>query len=162
ERRQRFEAADGHFESQHAIILTYRPPEPRKSGLVRYIYSDVDARNERFGDTALGAFSTAIREFEQYMANVLSIRRMVTRETTEDSSTRIARYDKLLQFVRCCTVGKTLTVRLTAIPMYLDFLVTAEFHLGLTPLVDNRHLAVVAIDGFPAESWPGILNVLDA
>lgn len=25
----------------------------------------------------------------------------------------------------------------------------------------NRYLAVVAIDGFPAESWPGILNSLD-
>ncbi|MHA6732377.1 VirB4 family type IV secretion/conjugal transfer ATPase [Devosia sp. A369] len=162
ERRQRFEAADGHFESQHAIILTYRPPEPRKSGLVRYIYSDADARNERFGDSALGAFNTAIREFEQYMANVLSIRRMVTREATEDGGTRIARYDELLQFVRFCTVGENHPVRLPAIPMYLDFLVTAEFHHGLTPLVDNRQLAVVAIDGFPAESWPGILNVLDA
>lgn len=162
ERRQRFEAADGHFESQHAIILTYRPPEPRKSGLVRYIYSDADTRNERFGDSALADFNTAIREFEQYMANVLSMQRMVTREATEDGGTRIARYDELLQFVRFCIVGENHPVRLPAIPMYLDFLATAEFHHGLTPLVDNRHLAVVAIDGFPAESWPGILNVLDA
>jgi type IV secretion system protein VirB4 len=28
-------------------------------------------------------------------------------------------------------------------------------------MVDNRYLAVVAIDGFPGESWPGILNTLD-
>lgn len=29
-------------------------------------------------------------------------------------------------------------------------------------MVDGRYLAVVAIDGFPAESWPGILNSLDS
>jgi type IV secretion system protein TrbE len=45
--------------------------------------------------------------------------------------------------------------------MYLDYVVTAEFHHGLSPVVDGRHVGVVAIDGFPAESWPGILNSLD-
>ena len=30
ERRAHFEAESGHFESQHAIILTYRPPERRR------------------------------------------------------------------------------------------------------------------------------------
>jgi len=28
-------------------------------------------------------------------------------------------------------------------------------------MVDSRYLAVVGIDGLPAESWPGILNSLD-
>lgn len=161
ERRTRFEAADGHFDSQHAIILTFREPERRKSGLTRYIYSDSESRTERFADSALAAFKTAIREFEQYMANVVSIRRMVTHEASERGGTRIARYDELLQFVRFCLVGESHPVRLPDVPMYLDFLVSAEFHHGLTPVIDNRHLAVVAIDGFPAESWPGILNVLD-
>lgn len=45
--------------------------------------------------------------------------------------------------------------------MYLDWLATAELEHGLTPKVENRFLGVVAIDGLPAESWPGILNSLD-
>jgi type IV secretion system protein VirB4 len=45
--------------------------------------------------------------------------------------------------------------------MYLDWLATAEMEHGLTPKVDNRFLGVVAIDGLPAESWPGILNSLN-
>lgn len=161
ERRKHFEAANGHFESQHAIILSYRPPQPRQSGLTRYVYSDRDSRAERFGDTTLAAFKTAIREFEQYMANVVSIRRMLTHRTLERGGTRNAHYDELLQFVRFCVVGENHPVRLPDVPMYLDFLVTAEFHHGLSPVVDNRYLAVVAIDGFPGESWPGILNALD-
>ncbi|MGX9393901.1 conjugal transfer protein TrbE (plasmid) [Nitrobacteraceae bacterium UC4446_H13] len=161
ERRRRFEAESGHFESQHAMILTYRPPERRKSGLARYVYSDDESRSTSFADTTLAFFQTSIREVEQYLANVLSVRRMQTHEVDDGGSIRRARYDELFQFIRFCITGENHPVRLPEIPMYLDFLVTAEFHHGLSPVVDDRYLAVVGIDGFPAESWPGILNGLD-
>ena len=45
--------------------------------------------------------------------------------------------------------------------MYLDWLATAELCHGVTPTIENHFLGVVAIDGLPAESWPGILNSLD-
>lgn len=161
ERRAHFERESGHFESRHALILTYRPPERRKSGLARYVYSDPESRSVSFADTALETFETSIREVEQYLGNVLSIRRMMTREVEERGGFRTARYDELFQFIRFCISGENHPVRLPDIPMYLDWLATAEFHHGLTPMVENRFLGVVAIDGFPAESWPGILNSLD-
>ncbi|SON58489.1 Conjugal transfer protein TrbE (plasmid) [Hartmannibacter diazotrophicus] len=161
ERRAHFEAERGHYESQHALILTYRPPEPRQSALVRYVYSDEGSRSETYADGVLKSFQTSIREVEQYLANVLVIRRMVTRTVLDPETGIEARYDELFQFIRFCLVGENHPVRLPAIPMYLDWLVTAEFHHGLSPMVDGNYLAVVAIDGFPAESWPGILNSLD-
>lgn len=161
ERRRRFEAESGHFESEHAMIVTYRPPERRKSGLARYVYSDDESRSASFADTALAFFQRSIREVEQYLGNVLSIRRMLTQEVDDEGSVRRARYDELFQFIRFCITGENHPIRLPGIPMYLDFLVTAEFHHGLSPVVDDRYLAVVGIDGFPAESWPGILNGLD-
>lgn len=161
ERRRHFEAAGWHFESEHAIVLTYREPEKRKAGLVKYVYSDEDSRQESAADRTLDYFRRTIREFEQSMSNVVSIRRMVTHETREGGGLRLAKYDDLLQFARFCITGQNHPIRLPDIPMYLDAIVTAEFHHGLTPLVDNRHVAIVAIDGFPAESWPGILNALD-
>ena len=42
-----------------------------------------------------------------------------------------------------------------------SYVATAELQHGLTPKVEDRFLGVVAIDGLPAESWPGILNSLD-
>nr|WP_261454158.1 conjugal transfer protein TrbE [Agrobacterium fabrum]UVZ00055.1 conjugal transfer protein TrbE [Agrobacterium fabrum] len=161
ERRTHFERESGHFESRHALILTWRPPEPRRSGLARYVYSDTASRSATYADTALESFRTSIREVEQYLANVVSIRRMVTRETEERGGFRIARYDELFQFIRFCITGENHPVRLPDIPMYLDWLVTAELQHGLTPTVESRFLGVVAIDGLPAESWPGILNSLD-
>lgn len=161
ERRSRFEQESGHFESRHAIILTWRPPERRRAGLARYIYSDVESRSASYADTAIESFRSSIREVEQYLASVLSIRRMETREVEAREGTRMARYDELFQFIRFCITGENHPIRLPDIPMYLDWLATAELQHGLSPMVENRFLGVVAIDGFPAESWPGILNSLD-
>ncbi|MCI9868625.1 VirB4 family type IV secretion/conjugal transfer ATPase [Rhizobium skierniewicense] len=161
ERRAHFQKERGHFESRHALILTWRPPEPRRSGLTRYIYSDTASRSATYADTMLQSFLTSIREVEQYLANVVSIRRMMTRETPERGGFRVARYDELFQFIRFCVTGENHPVRLPDIPMYLDWLITAELQHGLTPMVENRFLGVVAIDGLPAESCPGILNTLD-
>jgi type IV secretion system protein TrbE len=161
ERRAHFQKEKGHFESRHALILTWQPPEPRRSSLTRYVYSDAASRSASYADKALESFLTSIREVEQYLANVVSIRRMMTRETPERGGHRVARYDELFQFIRFCITGENHPVRLPEIPMYLDWLVTAELQHGLTPVVENRFLGVVAIDGLPAESWPGILNSLD-
>lgn len=161
ERRAHFERESGHFESRHALILTYRPAERRRSGLTRYIYSDADSRSASYADMALKTFETSIREVEQYLGNVISIRRMVTQEVDERGGFRTARYDELFQFVRFCITGENHPIRLPDIPMYLDWLVTAELQHGLSPKIENRFLGVVAIDGLPAESWPGILNSLD-
>jgi len=161
ERRVRFERESGHFESRHAMILTWRSTSPRKAGLARFVYADDESRTASFVDTTLDFFRTSVREIEQYLAGVLSIRRMVSREVTEASGFRVARWDELFQFVRFAITGENHPVRLPAVPMYLDWLAVAEFHHGLGPLVDHRRLAIVAIDGLPAESAPGILNALD-
>ncbi|MFG1365871.1 conjugal transfer protein TrbE [Xanthobacter versatilis] len=161
ERRTHFERERGHYESRHALILTYRPLEPRRSGLTRYVYSDTQSRSASYAETALDTFETAIREIEQYFANVVSLRRMATREVEERGGHRLAHYDELFQFIRFCITGENHPIRLPDVPMYLDWLATAELRHGVTPTVENRFLGVVAIDGLPAESWPGILNVLD-
>ena len=43
ERRAHFRREQGHFESKHAIILTYRPLESKKTALAKYIYSDEES-----------------------------------------------------------------------------------------------------------------------
>ncbi|AXA44121.1 conjugal transfer protein TrbE (plasmid) [Rhizobium leguminosarum] len=161
ERRAHFEREQGHFESRHAIIATYRPTEQRRSTLSKYIYADEGSRKQSYADTVLFIFRNVVREVEQYLANIISIRRMMTRETTERGGARVARYDELLQFIRFCVTGENHPVRLPDIPMYLDWIATAELQHGLSPKVENRFLGVVAIDGLPSESWPGILNSLD-
>ncbi len=109
ERRAHFEAERGHYESQHALILTYRPPEPRRSAMARYVYSDEESRSETYANRVLNSFQTSIREVEQYLGNVLSIRRMVTRTVTNPETGSEARYDELFQFIRFCILGAELS-----------------------------------------------------
>lgn len=161
ERRMHFARDNGHFESKHALVLTYRPPESRKAMLSKYIYSDEESRKKSYADTVLIAFKNAVREVEQYFANTLSMHRMRTRAIADRGGARTAHYDELLQFARFCITGENHPIRLPDVPMYLDWIATAELQHGLTPMVESRFLGVVAIDGFPAESWPGILNSLD-
>lgn len=161
ERRRHFEAERGHFESQHALIATYKPVEPRRSAMTRYVYSDAESRSATHADTVLTSFEASVRELEQNLGNVLSLRRMVSRSVHVERDGREARYDELFQFIRFAISGENHPVRLPEIPMYLDWLATAQFQHALTPVVDGRHIAIVGIDGFPAESWPGILNTLD-
>lgn len=71
ERRAHFAREQGHFESKHALVLTYRPPESKKIALSKYIYSDEDSRKKTYADTVLFIFKNAIREIEQYFANTL-------------------------------------------------------------------------------------------
>lgn len=161
ERRTHFKRECAHFESRHALILTQRPDEQRRRGLARYVYADSKSRSQTHADSALELFGARIREVEQYLSSTISIRRMRTREVEGEGGLRTARYDELFQFIRYCIAGENQPIRLPDIAMYLDWLVTAEFQHGLTPVVENRHMAIVAIDGLPAESWPGILNALD-
>ncbi|TYR37160.1 VirB4 family type IV secretion/conjugal transfer ATPase [Mesorhizobium microcysteis] len=161
ERRSHFEREQGHYESKQALILTYRPPEPRRTALIGYLYEDAGRPAASYADQVLDRFRASIREVEQYLANVLSLQRMVTQEVEDDQGFRTARYDELFQFIRFCISGDSHPVRLPSVPMYLDWLATAQYTHGFSPTVDGKHVAIVAIDGFPAESWPGILDALD-
>lgn len=161
ERRDHFERQRSHFVSRHALILTYRPSTLVKDGLAGYFYSGEGDGKPSFADKTLRFFSDAIREIEQYLAGTISIERMRAQTVDDASSLRPARFDSLLQFIRFCISGQSLPVRLPDVGMYLDCLVTAQMEHGLTPRIDDRHVAIVAIDGFPAQSWPGILNALD-
>lgn len=72
ERRIHFQREQAHFESRHAIILTYRPAEQRRSSLSKYIYSDETSRTQSYADDVLFMFRNAIREVEQYLASIVS------------------------------------------------------------------------------------------
>jgi type IV secretion system protein TrbE len=165
ERREHFERHNSHFVTKHALILTYRPSVLPGESAAGFTFpantaKGSDAPHHSAGK-ALKVFSDAIRELEQYLSGTMSIERMRAREVNDPSSLRPARFDSLLQLIRFCICGENLPVRLPDVGMYLDCLVTAEMEHGSTPRIDDRHVAIVAIDGFPADSWPGILNSLD-
>ncbi|MGC4409997.1 VirB4 family type IV secretion/conjugal transfer ATPase (plasmid) [Rhizobium rosettiformans] len=161
ERRRHFKMKDRHFESRQTLVLTYKPTHRAGEGMSQFVFSTEISARTRPADRALAAFSNAIREIEQYLSATITLQRMRVHRVNEVLGLREARFDSLLQFVRFCISGENMPVRLPDVGMYLDCILTAQMEHGTTPKLDDRHIGVVAIDGFPSQSWPGILNALD-
>ena len=54
-------------------------------------------------------------------------------------------------------------IKLPKIPMYLDYLLSSQDVTGgIVPKIADKYISVVAIDGFPAESYPMMLSGLDS
>ena len=71
-------------------------------------------------------------------------------------------HDTLLRYLRRCVSGEDHPFALPEIPCYLNELLACEdFYGGIEPRIGRKHMHVVAIDGFPKMSSPGILRELD-
>ena len=67
-----------------------------------------------------------------------------------------------LTYLHACISTKRHRVRVPDVPMYLDaFLVDELLVGGLAPRLGSAHLRVLSIMGFPAATYPGILDELN-
>lgn len=109
---------------------------------------------------ALIEFKAKVAEFEDQISNIIRVQRLQT-DVYEDEHGRQVYRDYLLQHICCCITGENLPVSLPPIPMYLDAVLSRRFIAGITPVIDDQRISVVAIEGFPSWSEPAILNELD-
>ncbi len=163
ERRRQYELEGAHFETTYALSLTYLPPLRTSNKIVEMIYEDErrDDSEAGFAARILDQFKRQIDDFESALSATLPLRRMRGIQRT-DASGRSYIEDELLQYMDFCVSGVLRPIRLPTIPMYLDALIGAySFYGGVAPRVGDMHIKVVAIDGFPHDSYPGILHALD-
>jgi len=167
ERRVQYEQEAAHLESVYAMTLTYLPPKAAETKIAGWIYSGKKNDTEGLAGRVLANFKNALMDFESAISGVLKGRRMVTTEHTDGligHPTWGAAYtlDEQLRFFNYCITGEDRPVRLPAVPMYLDALIGNQPLLtGIEPQVGDKHIAVIALDGYPQESWPGMLGALD-
>jgi type IV secretion system protein VirB4 len=162
ERRRQFHAEGAHYESVHTLIVTYFPPFERQSRLTEMMFEeDGKAARGRIADRVLEQFRFALDELEDQLSGALVLRRLRGRPY-EDEHGRAHVADLLLQYLHYAVSGQNHPVNLPPCPMYLDAVIGGhELWGGVTPRLDDRYLAAVAIDGFPQASFPGILAALD-
>ncbi|HEY6925245.1 MAG TPA: conjugal transfer protein TrbE [Steroidobacteraceae bacterium] len=164
ERRQQYEQEGAHFETTYALSLTYLPPLRTSNKIIEMIYED-EARDdslEGFAARILEQFRRQIDDFESALSSTLPLRRMRGLRRTDEAGREYIE-DELLQYLDFCISGVLRPVRLPTVPMYLDAVIGAHpFYGGIAPRVGDMYLAIVAIDGFPHDSYPGILHQLDS
>ncbi|MDK2126638.1 VirB4 family type IV secretion/conjugal transfer ATPase [Parachitinimonas caeni] len=163
ERRVQHEGEGRHFETNYALTLTFLPPLNASNKIIDLIYDD-DLRDDSEAGQALrilAQFKRRLDDFEHALSTCLRMRRMRGISYVDRFGKTVVE-DELLQYLEFCVSGEQRPVRLPSIPMYLDALIGAHtFQTGIEPKVGSRHVKVVAIDGFPHDSYPGVLSVLD-
>ncbi len=160
ERRAQFTAEGAHFESEYALVLQYTPPERRKSRVADWIYDDDPAAMKSPADRTLAAFRKTLEDIEDALAGAIKLRRMRSYVTT-DRQGREHLQDELVNYLNLCLTGHAIGINIPP-AMYLDRILGGqELWPGDTPRIGGNYVACVAIMGFPHESYPNILEVLE-
>ena len=150
------------YEGYFVLTITWFPPILAQRKFVEMMFDDdIKAPNSKIRTRNL------IEQFKREAANIesrLSSAVKMTRlhghkQVNEDGST--VTHDDLLSWLQFCIAGLHTSMILPNNPMYLDaYLGGQEVWGGTVPKIGRHSLQVVAIEGFPLESSPGILTAL--
>lgn len=162
ERRQQFMDEGAHFESEYFLTLTYLPPPEVEERAKGWLFDGRGAYSSR--KTAakhLEQFRIKVDMFENLFGQLFQTERLKRSMVTDDYGCEQA-HDRLLRYLRRCISGIDHPFALPEIPCYLNEILACEdFCGGIEPRIGRKHIRVVALDGFPRMSSPGILRELD-
>jgi len=162
ERRQQFMDEGSHFESEYFFTLTYLPPTESEEKLKAWMFEGRTGNNSGVAHVVVERFKSKIELFENIFSSLFRVDRL-RRLEVEDEFGFVHSYERMLRYFRRCLVGEDHPFFLPEIPAYLnEVLASEDFSAGIEPRIGRKHLRVIAIDGFPRASFPGILGELDS
>ena len=161
ERRARFEAEGVHFESTYALVVQLTPPVRRKSRLGDLIYDDDVTERISPASRILQGFGKSLADLEDAIGDVIRLDRMRSYVVTDRHGVEHLR-DELVNFLHFTLTGEPVELNIPPAGAYLDAVLGGrELWPGDTPRLGERFILTVALEGFPSESYPGILDALD-
>lgn len=162
ERRRTFESAGEMFESSFVLTLTWLPPIQAEIKFIELLFDDdSEPPNEKQQTRNLiTQFERECTNLEDRLSIALKLHRLKSRKIEEEDGRRIT-YDDFLSHLQNCITGVNHPVVLPSHPLYLDAVIGGqELWGGVVPKIGRKYIQCVAIDGFPLESYPGILTAL--
>lgn len=162
ERRRYFEQHDQMYEGRFVLTLTYFPPLLAQRRFVELMFDDDAIPPDAKAATRalIDTFAREARSIESRLSTAVTLTRLHGRKhLEEDGTTQIQ--DEQLQWLHRCVTGLHHPIQLPSVPMYIDRLIGGrEFWAGVVPRVGRKFIQIVAIDGFPLDSVPGVLSSL--
>lgn len=162
ERRRLFDEIGLLYEGRYVLTLTWFPPLLAEQKFQELMFDDDREAPDNATRTRelLETFRRECDIFQMRLSTVLNMKRLGSR-TVEEEDGRKTTYDDFLSWLHFCVTGVRQPIALPPCPMFIDSLVGGqEMWSGVVPRVGNKFVAVVAIEGFPTESYPGILSDL--
>lgn len=159
ERRIEFESHGNLYITDQVLILSYKPPLRRNAKIADYIFDD-DAAETDPGLKLLTRFNAALDEVQGALS-VLKMRRLGSYDFTNEEGRTVLR-DDLVNYLAYSLSGDPSPVNIPEYGAYMDqYIVNDEFFGGVTPRIGSNFIYAVSIDGFPAESYPGLMDMLE-
>jgi type IV secretion system protein VirB4 len=141
--------------------VQYTPPLRRKSRLADLIYDDDATARTSPADRILQGFQKAVGDFEDAIGDAVRLERMRTYLVTDRQGREHLR-DELVNYLHFSLTGEAIELNIPPAGAYLDAVLGGrELWAGDTPKLGDQFIACVAIEGFPQESWPQILDAID-
>ena len=181
ERREYFAAGGTLFDTTYRVTLTYQSPSVASAELSRLAVDDGQGLGAKLGrilrawrgqapsptddrsaspPDALSVFAAECAAFESGLSSVFTLTRL-TAEATVDADGTPQLVDDSVSWYHECVTGQALRLRLPHHGCDIDQLVGGvELGVGQRPRVGRDAIAVVTIDGFPAQSTPAMLTAL--
>jgi type IV secretion system protein VirB4 len=162
ERRQLFEGLSTMYEGHFVITVTYFPPMLAQRKFVELMFDDEEKPLDSKTKTKhlIEHFKRECNNIESRLSSAIKLTRLKGRKITNEDGATVT-HDDFLSWLQFCITGLNHPIQLPANPMYLDcYLGGQEFHSGTISKIGRQFIQVVAIEGFPLESTPGMLTAL--
>lgn len=162
ERRRHFESLGTMYEGYFVLTVTWFPPLLAQRKFVDLMFDD-DAVVP--GQTArthglIEQFKRDVQNIESRLSLAVKLTRLCGHKIITEDGSNVTQ-DTFLRWLQFCITGLHHPVLLPSNPIYLDAILGGqELWGGVVPKVGRKFIQVVAIEGFPMESYPGMLTLL--
>jgi type IV secretion system protein VirB4 len=158
ERRQQFTAEGAHYESEYFLALTYLPPVEAEEKVKGWMFEGRQHRSEP-AQLILERFKARLDAFENIFGQLFRVERL--RMTLGDKAGPV--HDQLLSYLHRCLTGEAHPIAWPELPVHMnDLIASQDFYGGIEPRIGDKRIHVIAIDGLPRTSCPGLLRELDS
>ena len=158
ERRQQFTAEGAHYESEYFLTLTYLPPVEAEEKVKGWMFEGRQHRSEP-AQLILERFKARLDAFENIFGQLFRVERL--RMTLGDKAGPA--HDQLLSYLHRCLTGEDHPIAWPEFPVHMnDLIASQDFYGGIEPRIGNKRIHVIAVDGLPRTSCPGLLRELDS
>jgi type IV secretion/conjugal transfer VirB4 family ATPase len=159
ERRAFFASRGAVFEGYSILSATYLPPRLTESRFVELMFEDDRPATsaKEHGEHIIKAFKRDLRALEARLP--FKLERL--RAHLVESEHGIANHDDFLRWLHYCITGVSQPIAVPKSAAYLDLLIGGQdLWGGVVPKIGRHFVQIVALEGLPLESYPGMLNAL--
>ena len=155
-------AEEAHYESEYFLTLTYLPPVEIEQKAQGFMFEGGEIHQRLHGGANTGTFPVPARTIRECIWDSVQDGTAGAVQTEDDLGGAHVQ-DRLLRYVRRCISGDDHPFAVPEIPVFLnDVLACDDFGGGVEPRIGQKHIRILAIDGFPRSSSPGLLRELDS